>query len=236
MCRFVNLRKTCYVGGMSQLSRLLLGCVFALFVFVRPAAAPPSAELVHFSSGRVMSVVDHRVEGDTIVLSLKGGGEVACDASLIAWIELDPGPGPPLAQNPEPVPKRPVPARPYAELVQNASARHGVDPMLLHAMIEVESGYRSDATSPSGAMGLMQLMPATAAQYAVHDPFDPGANIDAGARHMRVLLDRFGVEGALAAYNAGEGSVRKFRGIPPYPKSHSYVTRILRIVSDYNDE
>lgn len=221
---------------MSQFSRLLLGCVFALFVFVRPAVAPPSAELVHFSSGRVISVVDHRVEGDTIVLSLKGGGEVVCDASLIAWIELDPGPGPPPAQNLEPVPKRPLPVRPYAKLVQNASERHEIDPMLLHAMIEVESGYRSDATSPSGAMGLMQLMPATAAQYAVHDPFDPGANIDAGAQHMRVLLDRFGVEGALAAYNAGEGSVRKFRGIPPYPETHSYVTRILRIVSDYSDE
>ena len=82
----------------------------------------------------------------------------------------------------------------------------------------------------------MQLMPATAAQYAVHDLFDPGANIDAGAQHMRGLLDRFGVEGALAAYNAGEGSVRKFRGIPPYPETHRYVTRILRIVSDYSDE
>ena len=99
---------------MSQLSRLLLGCASAMFVFVRPAAAPPSAELVHFSSGRVISVVNHGVEGDTIVLSLKGGGEVICDASLIAWIELDPRPGPPPAENLEPVPKRPVPAKPYA--------------------------------------------------------------------------------------------------------------------------
>ena len=148
----MNPPRTCYVGRVSQLSRLLLGCVFALFVFVRPAAAPPSAELVHFSSGRVISVVNHRVEGDTIVLSLKGGGEVVCDASLIAWIELDPGPGPPLAQNLEPVPKRPIPVRPYAKLVQSASERHGIDPMLLHAMIEVESGYRSDATSPGSGL------------------------------------------------------------------------------------
>ena len=232
----MNLRKTCYFVRVHQFARFVVGCTIALFVFVRPAAPPPSAEFVHFSSGRVMSVVGHRVEGDTIVLSLKGGGEVVYGASLIDWIELDTRPRFPPAQNLEPVPKRPVPVKPYAELVQNASEQHGIDPVLLHAMIEVESGYRADARSPQGAMGLMQLMPATVAQYAVHDPFDPGANIDAGAQHMRRLLDRFGVEGALAAYNAGEGSVRKFRGIPPYPETHRYVTRILRIVNDYSDE
>ena len=219
---------------MYQLARIVLGCTFALFVFVRPATSP--AELVHFSSGRIMSVVGHRVEGDTIVLSLKSGGEVVYDTSLIDWIELDTQPAPQPPQNLEPVPKPSVSAKPYAELVQSASERHGIDQVLLHAMIEVESGYRAKATSPRGAMGLMQLMPATVAQYAVHDPFDPGANIDAGAQHMRALLDRFGVEGALAAYNAGEGSVRKFRGIPPYPETHRYITRILRIVSDYSDD
>ena len=221
---------------MHQVARFVLGCTFALFVFIRPVTAPPSAELIYFSSGRVMSVMGHWVEGDTIVLSLKGGGEVICDASLIDRIELETRPARVPAQNLEPAPKPPVPAKPYRKLVQSASERHGIDPVLLHAMIEVESSYRANATSPRGAMGLMQLMPATAAQYAVHDPFDPGANIDAGAQHMRELLNRFDVRVALAAYNAGEGSVRKFRGIPPYPETHRYVTRILRIVNDYSNE
>ena len=216
---------------MPLFTRLALGCAIAGLVFVHPAAAPSTAELVYFASGQVISITGHRVAGNTIVLSLKGGGEVVCDASLISRIELDSGSAPPTAPHPEPV--APVlPAKPYAGLVQNASERHGVDPALLHAMIEVESGYRAEATSPRGAMGLMQLMPATAAEYSVQDPFDPGANIDAGARHMRKLLDRFGVERALAAYNAGEASVRKFRGIPPYPETHRYVTRILTIVNN----
>ena len=115
-------------------------------------------------------------------------------------------------------------------MIDNASLRHGVNVDLLHAVIEVESGYRANAQSPRGAMRLMQLMPATAEQYEVHDPFDPGANIGAGAQHLRILLDKFDVTGALAAYNAGEGSVRKFRGIPPYPETHHYVSRVLNLV------
>lgn len=79
-------------------------------------------------------------------------------------------------------------------------------------------------------MGLMQLMPATAAQYAVSDPYDPSANIEAGTRHLRSLLDRYDVDSALAAYNAGEGSVRKFGGVPPYPETRNYVTKIQALI------
>ena len=216
---------------------LALGCCLVLFLFVHPAAAPASAELAYFASGRVISIAGHRVEGDTIVLTLRGGGEVTCDRSLIDRIELDTTPVPPPIPLPPVRAKRePSPPRPYAELVDNASLRHGVDPDLLHALIEVESGYRANAQSPQGAMGLMQLMPATAEQYEVQDPFDPGANIDAGAQHLRILLDKFDVTGALAAYNAGEGSVRKFQGIPPYPETHRYVSRVLNLVEDAQAE
>ena len=76
-------------------------------------------------------------------------------------------------------------------------------------------------------MGLMQLMPATARQYAVADPYDPQANIEAGIRHLKSLLDRFDVPLALAAYNAGEGTVRRYGGMPPYRETRSYVSRIL---------
>ena len=210
---------------------MALGCCLVLVLFVHPTAAPPSAELAYFASGRVISITGHRVEGNTIVLTLRGGGEVVCDRNLIDRIELDTTPvSPPVATIPKRAKRRRLTTRPYAELIDDASLRHGVDVDLLHALIEIESGYRANAQSPQGAMGLMQLMPATAEQYAVQDPFDPGANIDAGAQHLRILLDKFDVTGALAAYNAGEGSVRKFRGIPPYPETHRYVSRVLDLV------
>jgi soluble lytic murein transglycosylase-like protein len=96
----------------------------------------------------------------------------------------------------------------------------------------VESNYESRAVSPKGAMGLMQLMPATARQYALVDPFDPAQNLDAGLRHLRGLLDRYGKGReslALAAYNAGEGAVTRYRGIPPFRETQDYVRRILTL-------
>jgi soluble lytic murein transglycosylase-like protein len=80
-------------------------------------------------------------------------------------------------------------------------------------------------------MGLMQLMPQTARQYAVADPYDPVANIEGGIKHLKMLLDRWPTQLALAAYNAGEGAVEKFRGIPPYPETRAYVSRVLQLVS-----
>jgi soluble lytic murein transglycosylase-like protein len=123
--------------------------------------------------------------------------------------------------------------RPYARLVERAADRHGVDPRLVHALIEVESSYRPDAVSTAGAMGLMQLMPVTASRYGVGDPLDPEANIEAGTRHLRTLLDEFGplfALDALAAYHAGETVVRRHGGIPPYPQTHRFVRRVMNIV------
>ena len=97
-------------------------------------------------------------------------------------------------------------------------------------MIEVESGYRADAVSSAGAMGLMQLMPATAEQYDVANPLDPESNIEAGTRHLRALLDEFGPLiglDALAAYHAGGANVRHYGGFPPYPQTHRFVRRVL---------
>ncbi|MBC7803087.1 MAG: lytic transglycosylase domain-containing protein [Candidatus Parcubacteria bacterium] len=113
-----------------------------------------------------------------------------------------------------------------------ASARHGLDPLLVHAIIRVESGYDAGAVSRKGAAGLMQLMPATARRYDVADRFDPGANIEGGVRYLRDLFALFGGDQrlTLAAYNAGEGAVlRHGRRIPPYRESQAYVERVEAI-------
>ena len=110
-------------------------------------------------------------------------------------------------------------------LIFDAGAREGVDPRFIHAVIWQESKYKVDAESHAGAVGLMQLMPATAERFGCEDRSDPAANIAAGTKYLRWLLKRFdgNVELALAGYNAGEGSVDKYDGIPPYKETEKYV-------------
>ena len=213
---------------------------FPAVILVLAAAVPASAEIVVLSSNRTISIKSHRVEGNLIVLTLRGGGEVTCDKSLIDKILPD--------EVPHPEPKTVDAAAlqgasqngivdpalleqtPYGEIIASMSEAHGVDPMLVRALIQVESNYRPKAKSIKGAMGLMQLMPATAREYRVRNPYDPTANISAGVKHLKSLIDRMGaVELALAAYNAGEGAVKKFNGIPPYRETRNYVSRILAI-------
>jgi len=117
--------------------------------------------------------------------------------------------------------------RPFAALIASAAVAYGVDERLVHAVIEAESNYQPRARSRTGAKGLMQLMPATARQYAVRDPYDPQANIEAGVRHLKDLLGRFELRLALAAYNAGEGAVRTYGGLPPFAETRRYVARVL---------
>ena len=112
--------------------------------------------------------------------------------------------------------------------IADSSARHGVDPVLIYSIMHRESAFKKMAVSYKGARGLMQLMPATAARFGVRNIFDPAQNIEAGTRYMRWLLNRFGgdVGLALAGYNAGEGAVDKYRGVPPYRETQEYVKRI----------
>ena len=112
--------------------------------------------------------------------------------------------------------------------IAGSGRRHGVDPVLIYSIMHRESAFKRNAVSNKGARGLMQLMPATAARFGVRDIFDPAQNIDAGARYMRFLLDRFGgdVRLALAGYNAGEGADDKYNGVPPYRETQEYVRRI----------
>ncbi len=204
------------------------------------AMAPPaSAEIVFLTSGRTLSVKGHRIDGESIILTLRGGGDVTCDKSLIEKIEADEAPypeppAPPTPSAPDAEGQGGAPSllesTPYGEIIASMSMAHGVDPMLVRALIEVESGYKPRARSPRGAMGLMQLMPSTAREYKVRNPFDPKANIEAGIKHLKSLIVKFGgIPDALAAYNAGAGAVQKFNGVPPYRETRNYVTRILAL-------
>jgi soluble lytic murein transglycosylase-like protein len=105
----------------------------------------------------------------------------------------------------------------------------GLDPRLVRAVIQVESGYNPQALSNKGAMGLMQLMPETARMFAVSDPYDPDQNIRAGTSYLRRLLDSFQgrLEHALAGYNAGPNAVARYRGVPPYRETKDYLERVL---------
>jgi soluble lytic murein transglycosylase-like protein len=200
------------------------------------SALSAHAEIIVLTSGRTISVKSHRIQGQSIVLTLRTGGEVTCDRTLIEKILPDEVPYPePVAAQPQ-SDVRPnadagelLRATPYGEIIAAMSEAHGVDPLLVRALIQVESNYKPSARSRKGAMGLMQLMPATARTYNVRNPFDPRANIEAGVKHLRSLIDRFGIELALAAYNAGEGAVAKFNDVPPYRETRTYVSRILSI-------
>jgi len=201
-------------------------------------AAPATAEIIVLTSGRTISVKAHRFEGNSIVLTLRNGGEVTCDKTIIDKVLPDevPYPEPAAAEqaadaDSDTEPTDVLESTPYGEIIAAVSEAHGVDPMLVRALIQVESNYRPRARSPKGAMGLMQLMPSTAREYKVRNPFDPKANIEAGIKHLKSLIDRFAgkVELGLAAYNAGEGAVKKFNGVPPYRETRNYVSKILSL-------
>lgn len=122
----------------------------------------------------------------------------------------------------------------YEELINSTANRHSVDPILVHAVIEVESAYDARAVSKKGALGLMQLMPETARRYAIEDALDPAQNVEGGVRYLKDLIGQFGqLDLVLAAYNAGEDAVERYqRSVPPYAETIQYVDRLLQLIDE----
>lgn len=117
----------------------------------------------------------------------------------------------------------------FRSMIREAAEKYQLPPELLDAVVKQESNYNPNAKSHKGAEGLMQIIPSTQKMLGVDDPYDPKQSIEGGARYLRMNLDRFqgDVRKALAAYNAGPGAVEKFKGVPPYPETEDYVTKIL---------
>jgi soluble lytic murein transglycosylase-like protein len=210
--------------------RAVIAVVGALAV-LWPAAA--RAELVRFTTGRVMSVASCRFDGDTIVMTLREGGEIRAPRAVVADVtpdEFDHSVKPEAPAAPRAIEIPRVPPDAIHALVDRLAAELGVPNKLAHAVVQIESNYEPNAVSREGAMGLMQIMPDVAKDYAVKNPFDPEQNLTAGLRLLKDLTTRFGLETGLAAYNAGEGAVTRYGGIPPYRETKDYVKSILALV------
>jgi len=187
------------------------------------AGSALAGEYVVLNNGFRLRAERHEIDG-AVVRLFTAEGKIELSRASVAGFEAEDYVPPPAAsaQQPEAPPAAPE------QLVEEAAKRYGLPPELLRSVAAVESGFRPDAVSPKGAIGIMQLMPGTAAKLNA-DPADPAQNVDAGARYLRRLLLKYdgGAYRALAAYNAGEGAVDRYQGIPPYPETRLYVERVL---------
>jgi soluble lytic murein transglycosylase-like protein len=192
--------------------RLAIGCMALLLVAVSPRAEPGG-------------IYGYTTEDGAVYLS-----NIPDDERYSPLI-LDKA-EPPASRSGASLAKQPATrsAADILSLIDQAARDRRVDSALLQAVVTAESGYDARAVSGKGAMGLMQLMPDTASRYGIADPYDPAQNLDAGARHLRYLLERYQCDLSLtlAAYNAGEGAVRRHgNNIPPYRETLAYVPRVL---------
>ncbi len=198
---------------------------------------PGHADLAVLTNGSVLKVSSYMLEGeDQMHLELAAGGSLTLPIGRIERIvddEIQPEPEP----LPEPEPfqlgwqSQAIGSSKYADLIVAAAERFSLNPQLLQAMMRAESAFDARAVSHKGARGVLQLMPATAERFGVatHELFDPERNLEAASRYLVFLRREFedDLRLVLAAYNAGEGAVRRYGGVPPYRETRTYVSRIL---------
>jgi len=203
-----------------------------------PAGA--RAELVILTDGDYVKVKSYATDGEQATLTLPSGGTMAMAIERVDRVVDDewvpPPPPPPAAEAAAaPLPlgfdaSQKIPEGPYGAMIYEAAKRHAINPQIVSAVIRAESAGNPRAFSPKGARGLMQLMPSTATRFGVSrgELWNPERNLEAGVSYLKWLHDRFGddLSRILDAYNAGEGSVDKYQGIPPYRETRDYVRRI----------
>jgi soluble lytic murein transglycosylase-like protein len=201
-----------------------------LLCLVGIALAAHAGEFAVLSNGFRIHADSHTSDGPVIRLETNQG-VIEIQANTVAAFEQEDY-TPPAAPAPLAIPGAPQSNLTPQQLVTQAAIHAGLPPAIVRSVARAESGYRQDAVSPKGALGLMQLMPATAAALNA-DPLDPTQNAEAGAKYLRDLLQKYEndphqVSKAVAAYNAGPAAVDKYDGVPPYPETIQYVNRVLK--------
>jgi len=201
----------------------------------------PAAELAAAARVRELQQLVERARGVAA-----GSPSVAPVASTAAPAEAVPGAfaaalraaGVSLTASSTGSPTEPSGTTPYDGLIEQAALRNGLDPAILHGLIQQESGFDPAAQSSAGAAGLTQLMPGTAASLGVANPLDPTESIEGGARYLSEMMQSFGgnTSEALAAYNAGPAAVRQYGGVPPYAETEGYVSKVLGYAESYRHE
>jgi hypothetical protein len=224
----------------TRLIRLLVGATAALVTSVA------GADIVLFSDGRTMKVSAYEAKGDILELTLKTGGRLSVPIQRVDRI-VDDEILPPIQvaevkkiiEEEGVFPKKswrysesskPLFKSKYNDVIVEAARKWDVDAALVSAVIKAESDYDPRTLSNKGACGLMQLMPGTALRFGVTDSYDPVANIYAGTHYLRWLLQTFdgNADLAVAAYNAGEGNIWKYKGVPPFRETINYINRIAK--------
>jgi hypothetical protein len=218
-------------------------------------AIPASASIAVFADGRNTKIEGYTVEAELIHLTLQGGGTMSIPLTRIERIVDDEVVPAAVVAEVEKVveeqggvfPKRswrysdeskPLWSSKYNDIIVEAAKKFDVDAALVSAVIKAESDYNPKIVSHKGARGLMQLMPATAKRFGVTNSFDPAENIHAGTRYLRWLLKTFdgNADLAVAAYNAGEGNVWKYDGVPPFRETVNYINRISKHIRKAIDQ
>jgi soluble lytic murein transglycosylase-like protein len=201
-------RDTIFLAGMAALAAAAVNV---------PAARADYAVL---RSGLRLHITGCESAGDRVRLTVQGG---VVEVAAVELVSVEPEDT--FQTIPAPAPAE---ASPYSEIIRAAAVKHGMDEKLITRVIAAESNFNPNAVSRKQALGLMQLLPQTAAQYSVANVFDPAQNIEGGTRYLKDLLEKYrgNLQLALAAYNAGPDMVEKYGGIPPFAETQSYVKQI----------